>query len=105
MCNKVAGVVPVAEKGLGPAAASLADDLTPCIGTATPATNSVPAMTHYHQNLLLQTLALPYTDIVYYASALQVQHLSRKSVHLCSLIISMLLRDAPCNVRDSEWAE
>ena len=37
-------MVPVAEKGLGPAAASLADDLTPCNGTATPATNPVPAL-------------------------------------------------------------
>lgn len=50
-------VVPGAEKGLGPAAANLADDLTPCIGTGTPASNPVPALSHPGQQLPLQLIA------------------------------------------------
>lgn len=48
----VAGVIPVVEKGLvGPAAARRADDLIPCIGTATPGTNPVPAGLHTRSGL------------------------------------------------------
>lgn len=49
VCRKAAGVVPVAEKELGPAAASLADALTPWTGTHTPATNAMPAFGHSAQ--------------------------------------------------------
>ena len=57
--QQAARVVPVAEKGLGPAAASLADDLTPCTVTPTPGTNPVPALHIPTSGFALANSAVP----------------------------------------------